>query len=113
MTRLTPDERDLARQRVGTATTSIAILAVGAVGAASILAWHATAEASAATSSGTKVGAPLPRGDEREDREHDDGPGGGWSGVSGGVQLPPGGIQAAPPPGQGAGSRGVVGSQGS
>jgi hypothetical protein len=57
--RLTPNERDEARRWVGTATAGIAILAVGAAGASSILAWKATTEASAAAGGGSSVSSGI------------------------------------------------------
>lgn len=123
MTQWTPQARDAARERIGAATTAIGILAVGAAGAASILAWHATAEASAATKQQGGSVQLRPSGDDH-DRDEDDhdrdddgqggdqGQGGAWSGISGGNGLPGGGIPGAPPPGQGSGG-GPVRSQGS
>ena len=121
MAQFSPYDRDRARQRVGTATVGIAILAVGATGAASVLAWHATAEASAATKD-RDSGSSRANGDD--DGEHSEGStddkkndgkkeeGGDWSGVSGGGDLPPSGITPTEPPKKGSGS-GSVGSQGS
>jgi hypothetical protein len=125
---LTPDDRDQARKRVATATTSIAILAAGAAGAVSILAWHGTTDVTGNTGSGSTT--RVQRGD---DRTEDDAPaeqggevrrqpgggaqaqpgGGSWSAVSGGGgSLPPAGIQGSAPPGPGSGG-GAVASQGS
>jgi hypothetical protein len=108
----TPDERDRARERVGTATATMTILAVGAAGAASILAWHATTQASTAQSNGTaqvQQGSLVPLGD---DQAQSDDQGGSLSLVPGDGNLPNGGIQGAAPPGPASGG-GVVGSQGS
>jgi hypothetical protein len=119
---LTPDERDRARQRVGTATASIAILAAGAAGAVSVLAWHATEQGPAATGTSGSVSTGQVRGDDDlgqdddsgqdDDEQAQQGGGGTWSGVSGGENPQPGGIQGAAPPAPGSGG-GAVGSQGS
>jgi hypothetical protein len=119
-----PQERDAARQRVGTATAGLAILAAGAAGAASILAWHATTDAAAASTQPagrSQVGSGEDQGQgdqvqgdqvQGDQVQGDDQGGGDWSGVSGGGGLPGGGIQGAAPPGQGSGG-GSVRSQGS
>lgn len=114
MVQLTPDERDEARRWVGTATASIAILAVGAAGASSILAWQATTESSVTTGDGGSAATlqvPPSAGSSAAIPQAP--PSAGWSAVPGnGGNLPPGGIQGAAPPGQGSGGA-AVGSQGS
>ena len=115
MAQLTPNDRDRGRERAGTATATIAILAAGVAGAGAILAWHSTAEAAAqasdpVTSTGQQGGGQVTRQQQNGD---DQGQGGSWSGVPGGsVDLPPGGISGAQPPGQGSGG-GSVRSHGS
>lgn len=139
MARLTPQQRDDARRRVGTATMSITILAAGATGAATILAWNATEEAKATSStvsgqdgsgtasvlSGAAAGQDDQVGDTHDDGDGRDGDGrddeGGTSyavvpgaGQNGSVpqQAPQQAPQKAPPPAAGSGG-GAVRSQGS
>jgi hypothetical protein len=108
----TPNERDRARERVGSATAAIAVLAAGVAGAGTILAWHATTQAANAgdgtsTSQLGRVRTEAQQGGDDQAQQ-----GGDWSGVQGGGDLPPGGFSNAQPPVQGSGG-GVVRSHGS
>jgi len=117
---LTPDGRDRARQRVGSATASLAVLAAGAAGAGSILAWHSTTEAagtsvSTGTSDQSAVQPQLQQqvpqqGDDAEIGDDDNG--GGSLSFQGGGPPPQGSLGNVAPPGAGSGG-GVVRSQGS
>jgi hypothetical protein len=116
---MTPGERDRARERIGTATASLAILATGTAAAVSILAWHATTDARAAgavsqpgsSTTGQLYQAPVQQ--QGDDGNQGDDGGGAWSVVpGGGSNVPQGSLGGAAAPQSGFGG-GVVGSQGS
>ena len=118
MAQWTPNERDRARDRVGIATATIAVLAAGVAGGGTILAWQATTQAASAstgTATTPQVGherfeQPQQGGDDQVQQGGND-----WSGVQGGGDLPPGGFSNAQPPvqGFGGGGGGAVSSHGS